>query len=178
LFAVSPTPLAPDLARLALIWGITSAGNVQGEGRQARRRVVAAAASYKAPPAEEQEAEGSLAVQPPERDGLNQNAPGVLVHNGRLTNCYGEMVDIFLSIKKHVVTRNNLQADADRRRDWSWLAGRLHGLRTDVDDMLSRYDALSDEVATLRTRIRADGGCPVEPPPILAFHPSSLTSRK
>jgi hypothetical protein len=109
LFAVSPTPQAPDLARLALIWGITSAGNVQGEGRQARRCVVAAASSYKAPPAEEQEAKGSLAVQPPERDGLNQNAPHVLVHNRRLTNCYGEMVHIFQFVRKHVAAENNGQ---------------------------------------------------------------------
>jgi hypothetical protein len=151
---------------------------VQGEGRQARRRVVAAAASYKAPPAEEQEAEGSLAGQPPERDGLNQNAPHVLVHNSQLTEYYGEMVDIFLSVKKHVVAQINAQADADRRRDWSWLAGRLRRLRTEVDGLLSRYDALSDEVVTLRTRIRADGGCPVEPPSILASHPSSLTCGK
>jgi hypothetical protein len=151
---------------------------VQGEGRRSRRREARALAAYKPPPAEEEDAESSLAVQPPERDGVNQDAAQVLEKNERLENCYVEMTSVFQSVKNLVRHQDNLRTDADRRQDWSSVGVQVHSVQTEIDYLLAGYDTLCATVETLRSRIRTAGGYPVEPPPILAAHPRSITFKK
>jgi hypothetical protein len=153
---------------------------LEGEGRHERRREAQASASYKPPPAEEQEDEGSLAlaVQPPERTGVNQDFAQVTEDNEELEDCYDQMVSMVRSIKKIAADQKILHEDADRRRDWSSVGAQIKSLQRKIDYIISRYDSLSSLVDTLRLKIRTDSGCPVEPPPVLAAHPSSLTLQR
>lgn len=147
------------------------------EGRRARRREARALQSYTPPPAQDEEDDGAVAVQPPEGEGPNQAAPGVSQNNETLTLCYDDMVFIFRAVEKAVAADKELQADGERLQNWSSVRQKLQKLRINTDDLLSRYDALYDSAERLRLEIRLHGGFPVEPPPLLATHPGSLTFR-
>ena len=150
----------------------------QGQGRQARRREAQQRLAYQPPPQEADHDPATRVVRPPEGHGVFQDSAIVAAGNTRLTEIYDTMVEIFEFIRGVVSKRKELKESADASMEWAPVAPKIRQLNMLIEERLSDYDRLAEGAVSKRTRIRLDGGHPVEPPALLSVHPRSMLGKK